>query len=308
MKPTIGSPIWRAALALATMLAVSVPALAQTQVRVVRDQTTIWRRDTRIPATQVRAGTILDVVGRDGDWYIVVVPEKSGGTGETGLIAAALVTPVAGSSESPPASRPQPRSGAPAPAADSRSTHKPIEVFASGHVGVTGWLAHQTFSAVLGHSIGPVFGGGLDVRVHGNAFVQGAVDWFEQTGQRVVVSNGQVFPLGIRDTVRVVPVSVTVGLRHDLRKGTAYVGGGLGRYFYKETSDFADPTDNVDQRFLSYHALAGVELGVRGPLRTAVEVQFTTVPNGLGTSGASASFGEQNLGGVQVRLKVLVGR
>ena len=36
--------------------------------------------------------------------------------------------------------------------------------------------------------------------------------------------------------------------------------------------------------------------------------RYTTVPDALGTSGASKSFGENNLGGLQVRVKVLVGR
>jgi hypothetical protein len=43
-------------------------------------------------------------------------------------------------------------------------------------------------------------------------------------------------------------------------------------------------------------------------LRAALEIQFTTVPRALGTTGASAAFNEHNLGGVHGRLKILVGR
>jgi hypothetical protein len=161
---------------------------------------------------------------------------------------------------------------------------------------------------VLGHSTGPLFGGAIEVRVRGRVFIEGAVEFFEQTGQRVFVSNGEVFNLGIRDTVRIIPVSATAGYRHDFRTLAAYVGGGAGTYFYRETSDFADPSENLSERFTSYHALAGVEFGGRRRLRTAFEVQFTSVPNALGTSGASAAFGEHNLGGAQFRVKVLAGR
>jgi hypothetical protein len=296
-----GASIGRAALALALMLAFAMSAAAQTQVRVLRDQTTIWRRDARIPATQVKAGTVLDVVGVEGAWYVVRVPPEYG-AGETGLIAAVMVEVVGGSERGQ--ARPAAPRRAPAPAVP----HRPVEVFGSGHVGLTAWLAHETFGAVLGHSVGPVFGAGVDVRVRDRFFVQAAGEFFQEAGERVFVSNGQVFKLGIADTVRVIPVSFTGGYRHAFRTATSYVGGGAGVYFYKETSDFADPSENSDDRFASYHALVGVEFGGRRSLRTALEVQFTTVPNALGSSGASAAFGERNLGGVQFRLKVLAGR
>jgi hypothetical protein len=88
-----------------------------------------------------------------------------------------------------------------------------------------------------------------------------------------------------------------------------YGGGGIGQYFYKEESDFADPSENISERFSSYHAVFGAEFGALTPiLKAAVEVQFTNVADALGTSGASQAFNERNLGGVQVRAKILVGR
>jgi hypothetical protein len=190
-----------------------------------------------------------------------------------------------------------------------RRPARPIELFASGHVGYGAWLAHDTFNAVLGSSGEPVFGGGAQVRVHGRIFVEGSVERFQRTGQRVFIANGQVFKLGIPDTVRVIPVAVTLGYRHDDRHihMTSYVGGGIGRYFYEERSAFADSSENPSERFTSYHALVGVEFGHRAWLRTAVEFQFTSVPGALGSSGTAAAFGEHNLGGVQVRLKLLAG-
>jgi hypothetical protein len=43
-------------------------------------------------------------------------------------------------------------------------------------------------------------------------------------------------------------------------------------------------------------------------VRVAVEIQYTSVPNSIGAGGASAEFGESNLGGLQARVKLLVGR
>jgi hypothetical protein len=51
-----------------------------------------------------------------------------------------------------------------------------------------------------------------------------------------------------------------------------------------------------------------VELASRRWLQAALEMQFTTVPSAFGTTGTSAAFNEHNLGGVQGRLKIMVGR
>jgi hypothetical protein len=301
--------ILRALWALAVVLAASPSASAQPapqeQVRVTRDQATIWRMDARIPATMVKAGTLLYVVRRDGDWYIVLVPAESGGSGEAGMIAASQVEPVGGSRSRAPQR--------PGPAAPGRRPAAPppppaFEIFGSGQVALTTWLANDSFKAVTGHSFGPLFGGGVEVHLHDRVFIAGNVEYFGQTGQRVFVSNGDAFRLGIADRVRVIPVSATAGYRKRVRTATAYVGGGAGVYLYKETSDFSDPSENASGTFASYHVLGGVELTRARIVRTAFEVQFTMVPNALGPGGAGAAFNEHNLGGVQFRLKVLVGR
>jgi hypothetical protein len=301
------SLIARALFTIVLVLGASAPLFAQTQVRVTRDRATIWRREAAVPATTVKAGTILDVVGRDGDWYIVLIPAENGGNGEAGLIAASLVQPLGG----PPA-KTIPRSQA-GPTAARRPAaveppRGPIEVLGSVDVGLNSWLAHKTFDAVVGHPVGPIFGAGVQLRFKRRLFVEGAFDFFQQDGQRVFVSGSSVFPLGIRDTVRVIPLEATVGYRHPFRKFAAYVGGGGGAYLYKETSDFSDPSENVSQTFASYHAVGGFEFEAEKWFKTDLEVQFTTVPNALGASGASAAFNEHNLGGVQARLKILFGR
>ena len=170
------------------------------------------------------------------------------------------------------------------------------------------WLAHDTFSAVLGSSGEPMFGGGGQVRVRGHVFVEASIERFKKTGQRVFIANGKVFHLGIPDAVRIIPVAVTAGYRHDHRHMTSYVAAGVGRYSYNERSGSSDPSENPSEHFTSYHALVGEEFGNRTWLRTALEVQFSSVPGALESSGAAAAYGEHNLGGVQLRLKLLAGR
>ena len=287
---------------IATLLASSA-AFAQSQVRVVKDGATIWRLDApSLIATTVKAGTLLDVVARESGWYVVTIPPENGGNGETGRIAVSQVETIGGGVQRPP--NPP---GVSTPARRAAAPPRRIEVLGFGDFAYGAWLAHETFDAVLGSAGAPMFGGGAQVSFR-RLFIEGAVEWFEKTGSRVFVNDGRVFNLGVADTVRVIPIAATVGYRHRGRRATPYVGGGIGTYLYKETSDFADPSENLDQHFASYHVLAGVESGDRRRVRVAFEVQFTTVPKALGDSGASAAFHEQNLGGVQARLKILAGR
>jgi hypothetical protein len=283
---------------------VSAEAFAQAQVRVTRERATIWQRDSPVVvAAIVPKGTVLDVTDRQGEWYVVVVPPGSTSAGTSGLIAVSQVEPVPGGRALPPRRTETPR----AEAGVRTPVSHPIELFGFGNVGYQRWLAKNAFDAVFGNPTTPMLGGGIQVRVS-HVFVEVAAERFEKTGQRVFVNNGDVFKLGIADTVRIVPVFVTAGYRQTSGRATAYAGAGAGRYTYRETSDFADPDENVDVHFKSYQVLAGIEFAALQWLRPAVEVQYTTVPNALGTSGAAAAFNEHNLGGSQIRLKILVGR
>ena len=185
--------------------------------------------------------------------------------------------------------------------------HRSLEAFGFGHVGYASWLAHDTFNSVLGNSQALMLGGGLQLRYR-SLFIEGSAERFQKTGERIFVHGGDVFKLGIFDTVRVIPISATIGYRHEGRRATPYVGGGVGTYLYKETSDFAEPSENVSGRFVSYHLVGGVEFVSRGWVRAAFELQFTTVPGALGDTGASALFNEHNLGNLHGRVKLMVGR
>jgi len=279
-------------------------ASAQTEVKVVRDASIIWGRDARVPLTTVKIGTVLEVVGEEGAFYAVRVPPENGGRGEVGLIAKMLVEIVEGGASASHAGTPAAASAA----ASGRGvdTTPRTEWLGFGQVGYSTFLAHETFDAVFGRADAPALGAGIRVNVDGRWFVDGAIDWVSKTGQRVVVVGNEVFPLGISDRIRLLPIAVNAGYRRVGRRATPFAGAGLGVVFFKETSQFADPSENIDDRFASYQAVVGVELGpARSRVRAAVELQFTTVPGALGSSGASAAFNEHNLGGFQLRVKVL---
>jgi opacity protein-like surface antigen len=282
-------------------------------VRVVTDRTMIWQRDAPvIVAATVKLGTVLEVVGREGERYVVVIPPEYGGKGELGLIAASQVEIVGREGTPPQIARPPQSPASPPPARRAQARRqspvsRAVEVFGFGDIGDGSWLAHDTFNAVLGSSSAPMLGGGVQVRFR-SLFVEGSVERFQKSGTRVFVSGGEVFNLGIADTVRIIPIAATVGYRRAGRRFTPYLGAGIGTHLYRETSDFADPSENVSEHFTSYHVLAGVEFASRRWLRAALEMQFTTVPSAFGTTGASAAFNEHNLGGVHGRLKIMVGR
>lgn len=275
---------------------------AQTAARVTRDQANIWKSDFVSPAAVVRMGTVLTIVGRRGDWYEVVVPGTERATGATtGFIFVKNVEVVRGSP--PSAATPGQITTAQPPSPRSRA----VGLWGFGQFGYTRFTAHDSFQAVLGKAGGAFVGGGVEVRLRSGFFVNGSVEHFTQTGQRVVVVDREVFRLGIPDTVTMTPITLSAGWRLVRDGATPYMGAGTGKIFYRETSSFADADENVDERFTSYHILGGVEFR-NGWVATAFEVQYSRVPDALGVGGASAAFEERDLGGFEGRVKILLGR
>jgi len=283
------------------ILAHAASASAQTTIRVNVDRSTIWTHDFRSPAAVVRAGTILTVVGERKDWYEVVVPGFDGLKGETGFI----FKPFVGDAKEPvrvPARSGPPSAAARAPIARPRQ----IGFAGFGQFGYTRFSAQNSFQAITGTGGGATVGGGAEVRI-GNLFLGGSIDRYRQTGQRVLVIDREVFGLGVPDTISLVPMKALAGWRFEHGNATPYVGGGIGTVLFTEESLAADPGENIQTRFTSYHAVAGVEIR-NGWVATAFEVEYSRIPDSIGFGGASAAFQESNLGGVVGRIKILVGR
>jgi opacity protein-like surface antigen len=178
-------------------------------------------------------------------------------------------------------------------------------------VGSTTFAATESFETILGSASGVVFGGGVEVMLPKDLFVNVRASRFRQSGERVFVFEGESFGLGIPTTVTVMPIEVTGGYRFD--RGwpvIPYGGGGIGQHRYTETSDFATDAENVEESFTGYHLLGGAEFRLSRLIGAAGEVQWATVPDALGQdpNGVSNAFDETDLGGVTFRVKVVIGR
>ena len=140
-------------------------------------------------------------------------------------------------------------------------------------------------------------------------YVEVGASRFEKVGQRAFVFSGQTYPLGIPLTARITPLEISAGYRFSVSpRIIPYGGAGIARYAYIETSDFADPGENVDAKHTGYLVLGGVEFRAHRWVGVSVDVQYTQVTGILGSAGISKELGENNLGGTAVRVKALVGR
>ena len=82
----------------------------------------------------------------------------------------------------------------------------------------------------------------------------------EMTGERAFHSGDQNFRLGIPLTATITPVEVTGGYRFPYGSTpAAIVAAGVVSYGYTETSDFADPSENVDTRQSGFVLNGGFE-------------------------------------------------
>jgi hypothetical protein len=169
--------------------------------------------------------------------------------------------------------------------------------------------AKTSFNAIFGQSFEPFFGGGVDVLLRHGIWVDFTVSHFGKTGQRAFLNNGQAFQLGIPLTVSVTPIEFSGGYRFRAFRGIVpYAGAGAGSYGYDESSPDSVGTEKVSVRHTGYLLVGGAEARVQKWLSVAGDVQFTRVMGILGTSGISKDAGENDLGGIAVRVKVIVGK
>jgi opacity protein-like surface antigen len=178
-----------------------------------------------------------------------------------------------------------------------------------GDVGATTFTADQSVNAILGLKSGPVFGGGIEA-VERHIFLNVRASRFRRTGQRVFLFEGEQFDLGIPTTITVTPVELTVGYRFPFwTRFVPYAGGGIGRHWFTETSQFAVAEENVEDQFTGYHVLGGAEVRLARWMGVAGELQWATVPDAIGGDPNSVSheFKESDLGGTTFRFKIIVG-
>ena len=192
------------------------------------------------------------------------------------------------------------------------SGSRPVEIGGYAMVGQFNFAASESFDAVLGTTSGPIFGGGATVGLPwGGLFVDIGAWQYSHAGERALVLDGQVIPLGIPLDVTIVPIEISAGWKFRIRalpKLIPYVAGGYTSLSYKETSLFSGSGENVDGRFGGYHLRGGAEFKVMRWLGVAGEFAWTTVPDAIGGGGVSKAFTEDDLGGTSFRARITVGR
>ena len=321
--------------------AAAPPALARGLLQV-----SSWRANVRSGAGQaspivetLERGAPLDVLGATGRWYRVRTASGAEGFIHASMVQVSPGPPSAPAPPPPPppavaegplpepeAPRPAQRAAeppppppvptAPLPAPRPPARVAPPQAEAEPSLGIRGFgqagygvfSAGDTFETVFGEATSSSWGFGAELRYR-RFFLQVGVDRVKKIGERVFVFDGEVFPLGVENTVTLTPVSFIAGYRFlSLGRVTFLAGAGVGSYGFKEESAFASASEVVDERFTSYHLLAGAELAVKRWLAVRAEVQYTSVPDAIGVGGVSELFGETNLGGTGLRIKVLAGR
>lgn len=177
------------------------------------------------------------------------------------------------------------------------------------HFEAQSMTAKETFDAVMGTTTLKGVGGGGEVQnLWRGVFVRAAVSRLRDTGQRVFVFEDQVFPLGIPLEVRLTPIEVAAGWRFKpltSRGIVPYLGGGALFLKYSESSDADVSGDEVNETYNGFVVFGGVEVPVWRSLSAGAELGWRTA-RVTSPGGALAAFGENDLGGVTMRVLVSI--
>jgi opacity protein-like surface antigen len=213
---------------------------------------------------------------------------------------------------------PAPRTTTQAKATQSNPNRIGVRGFAT--LGSIIFAAEDSFDAILDAHSGLVFGGGVQVLLRWGIYAEVAASRFQRDGERAFVgSDGEVFPLGIPTEITMTPLEITGGwrYRHCPRamrmrgcepKLIPYAGGGFSSYKYSETSEFSNSSEDVDDRFSGFHLVGGADYRVARLIAFGGEILWASIPDALGSGGVSDVFGEDNLGGLTLRVKISIGR
>jgi hypothetical protein len=185
------------------------------------------------------------------------------------------------------------------------------------------FAAADTFDNVFGETSTPFWGAGAQLtfwkgRLYGEAGLS-RMTTSEMAGERVFVSNGTIYKLGIPLRSTIEPWKVAGGYRFHLsRRIIPYAGAGYTSYHYTEESDFATAEENLDVDGSGALYQFGVEVRAFRWIGFAVGAERAHVTGILGNGGLSQLYtsgeleegrdGEDDLGGWAFQFRVVVGR
>jgi hypothetical protein len=186
---------------------------------------------------------------------------------------------------------------------------------------MTSLTASETYNALLGSSTVTALGGGGEIGgIWKQLFMRVGVGQTSETGERAFVIDGEVVPVGIPITIKMMPVEIIGGWRFTPkskpRPGTPaasvtphapysfYAGGGPVFFKYSETSEFGGPGDNLNEMFTGFAFYGGLSADLGRWVFVSGEGGYRLVPNALGSGGLSAEFDETDLGGGVLRVMV----
>ena len=187
------------------------------------------------------------------------------------------------------------------------------------------FAADDTFDNVFGETSAPFWGVGAQVafwnaRIYAEAGLSRLTRADSQLeGERVFVSSGTIYKLGIplRSTIK--PWKVAGGYRFHLSpRIIPYAGAGFTSYHYTEESDFAAPEEKLDVDGSGALYQFGVEVRVHRWVGITVGAERARVTGILGNGGLSqlytsgelteGSDGEDDIGGWAFQFRLVVGR
>lgn len=196
------------------------------------------------------------------------------------------------------------------PAAAQNAPAPTFSIRLFGLVSSEKFAASDSFNAVFNSDRGIFWGGGVELLHSSGVFADVGYSRFSKTGQRAFLSGGQAYQFNIPLTVTIAPIDILGGYRLKLGRSpvTPYVAAGITSLSYKETSDFSDPSEEIDERKIGPIFAGGVEFSLTRSLAGSVDVSGTHVTGILGSSGVSQQAGEDNVGGLAVRFRIIIGR
>jgi hypothetical protein len=222
-------------------------------------------------------------------------------------VVALLVVPGASAAQQPAGA---PEGAAPLEVQAEPAPRAPTGLRAFAAFDLNRMAAAESFGAVVGSRDLTGFGAGAEVlRLWSGLFARVGVSRIRADGNRVVVFGDESVSVGVATTVRMTPLELAGGWRFGGRRRVVpYGGAGLVRLTYEETTDFDQPNEDTSETFLGSLLFGGLDVQVAGPLGFGAEVQHRRLANALGTAGASAAFGENDLGGLTIRVWIGIGR